>query len=215
MIQRNLVFTAFLGLAFFSASSNAQRRDDGRIPPRHDRLDRVLVEKAGDLNSAIQFKSSRLSMQNKQLLLSLLDQALSIANHDGRHRDDGRFPPPSRHIASNRVFFEGDYLAFSRSGTRLIATNERTGRQIDLSSNGAITQEPLALVHQGQLYIFCVGTNDALYYRTYHDGTWNGLGGIVRELIDIRSSGSEISITARGSDDNTWVRTMTEGWKLR
>ena len=80
-----------------------------------------------------------------------------------------------------------------------------------------ITQPPKGTVLNGVLYVFGIGTDQGLYYKTvdsnFNTSNWISLGGILNSLDMVKpTNDGDINIFGTGIDNSGYKRSLRLGW---
>ena len=76
------------------------------------------------------------------------------------------------------------------------------------SLGGALLSDPTAVIFDGQTYVFGVGLDEAVWYRTALAGLAASAGGTGPDL-GVTTDGTSLYVTGVGVDEAMWARRLT------
>lgn len=83
--------------------------------------------------------------------------------------------------------------------------------------DGRLISVPRGLIFNDKLYVFAIGINDALHYKTLNSqleqGAWVSLGGGLATIDELIVKNNDIVIKATGTDGLPYARTLRDGWR--
>ena len=142
---------------------------------------------------------SRTSNLKKQILKSALVVALSLVGLEVGASAD------------TTVGYRGQIYTLYRDnqGQPLVYGNSD---RIVTALGGTLISDPVGVVYSNELYIFGIGTDNALYYTTIDRQPWTNLGGWISQITRSFSTQYDVVIDAVGSDGAIYERTLNNGW---
>ena len=79
---------------------------------------------------------------------------------------------------------------------------------MSFSLGGALRSDPTAVIFDGQTYVFGIGLDDAVWYRTPQTAGPASAESLVSDL-GVTTDGTSLYVTGVGIDDAIWARRMS------